>query len=162
MKNWLLALVTILTVQTTFAQDDAAPYKQNKNLPSFKLETPTSGIFSSEKIKKNHPVIIMFFSPGCDHCIHQFEDMTKRMADLKNFQIIMPTYQPVEELAAFNKKYNLQKYPNIVTGRDADYFFPPFYEIANFPHFAFYDKGGKLISTFEGNISVDNILKKFK
>lgn len=162
MKMWLVALVTILSVSSAFSQNEAAPYQQNRNLPVFKLETPGNGVFRSEKIKKNHPVIIMFFSPGCDHCIHQFEDMTKRMADLKNYQIIMPTYQPVEELAAFNKKYAIQKYPNVITGRDADYFFPPFYQISNFPHFAFYNKGGKLISTHEGNLSVDNILQKFK
>ena len=104
----------------------------------------------------------MFFSPGCDHCIHQFEDMQKRMKDLKPYNIVMATYQPVEELDAFNRKYQIAKYPNIVTGRDANYFLPPFYQIRNFPYFAFYDKSGKLKGTFEGNMSVDNILKKLK
>jgi hypothetical protein len=73
----------------------------------------------------------------------------------------MATYQPIEEVADFNKKYQLSKHPNIYTGRDTKYFFPPFYQIHNFPYLAFYDKKGKLITTFEGNMSVDNMIKKF-
>lgn len=162
MKNLILLAVTLFSLHTAFSQAEAAPYKQNKNLPTFKLETPGGGQFSTTKLKKNVPVIIMFFSPGCDHCITQFNDMVKRMKDLKNYQIVMATYQPLEELAIFNKQYKIASYPNIVTGRDADYFLPPFFEITNFPYFAFYNKSGKLINTFEGNLSVDNILKRFK
>lgn len=162
MKNWLLLLFASLTLQTTFSQVELPPYKQNKNLPSFKMQTVGKGEFNSVNLKKNTPVIIMFFSPGCDHCIHQFDDMVKRMNDLKTFHIVMATYQPIEELAEFDRKYKINKYPNIITGRDTNYFFPPFYEISNFPYFAFYNKSGKLINTYEGNLSVDNILKRFK
>lgn len=162
MKHLVLVLFSVLSLNIAFAQAENAPYKQNKNIPSFKIETVNKGIFTSAKLKKNVPLIIMFFSPGCDHCIHQFEDMQKRMGDLRKFQIVMPTWQPLEELADFNRKYKIAQYPNITTGRDTEYFFPPFYQIANFPHFAFYDKAGKLIDTHEGNISVDKILQKFK
>ena len=162
MKNWLLATLALVVLNVSFAQSGNPPYKQNKKLPDFELETPANGKFSTAKVKKNAPVIIMFFSPGCDHCIQQFEAMQKRIGEFKNHQIIMATIQPIEELAAFNKKYQLQKYPNIVTGKDANFFFPPFFEIANFPYLAFYDKQHNLITTFEGNMSVDDMLKKFK
>jgi len=162
MKHWLLLLATAFTFQMVSAQSQNPPYKQNPNLPSFKLQTVKNGVFTSSKLKKNSPVIIMFFSPGCDHCINQFNDMVKRMNDLKNYQIVMATWQPIEELAEFDKKYSTSKYSNIVTGRDTEYFFPPFYEIGNFPHFAFYNKSGKIIGTHEGNLSIDNILNKFK
>ena len=88
--------------------------------------------------------------------------MKKRMNEFKKYQLIMPTFQPIEELAEFNKKYELQKHPNIITGRDENYFFPPYYEISNFPFLAFYDKNGKLLGVHEGNLSVDKILKNFK
>lgn len=162
MKHWLLIVTAIFSLNLASAQSGNPPYKQNRNLPSFKLQTVGNGTFTSSKLKKNAPVIIMFFSPGCDHCINQFNDMSKRKNDLKNYQIVMATWQPIEELAAFNKQYKIAQYPNIVTGRDVDYFLPPFFEISNFPYLAFYDKAGKLIDTFEGNISVDNILKKYK
>jgi cytochrome oxidase Cu insertion factor (SCO1/SenC/PrrC family) len=162
MKNCLLIMLCFLSLQTAFSQDEVPPYKQNKNIPSFELQQVNNNVFQSSKLKKNVPVVIMFFSPGCDHCIHQFEDMVKRMNDLKKYQIIMATYQPIEELAEFNKKYQISRYPHIITGRDTKYFFPPFYEISNFPHMAFYNKQGKLTGTFEGNMSVDNMLKRLK
>lgn len=162
MKQWILLITAILTINFAFSQSANPPYKQNPNLPSFKIQTVNKGVFTSDKLKKNSPVIIMFFSPGCDHCIHQFEDMQKRMADLKNFEIVMATWQPIEELAEFNKKYRVSQYPNVITGRDTEYFFPPFYEIANFPHFAFYNKSGKLVGTHEGNLSIEKILQQFK
>lgn len=162
MKQWLLLFALFFALGSAFSQNENPPYKQNKNIPAFKIETVNKGIFTSSKLKKNVPLIIMFFSPGCDHCVHQFEDMQKRMKDLKNYQIVMPTWQPLEELAEFNRKYKVSQYTNVITGRDTEYFFPPFYQIANFPHFAFYDKNGKLVGTHEGNLSVDKILQKFK
>lgn len=162
MKNHLLLLAALFCLQAVFSQSEAPAYKLNKNLPAFKIETPGNNVYKSTQLKKNVPVIIMFFSPGCEHCIHQFEAMLKRMNDLKKYQIVMPTFQPIEELVEFNKKYKLEKYPNIITGRDTDYFFPPFYQIRNFPYFAFYNRHGKLINTFEGNMTVDNMLKRYK
>lgn len=162
MKHWILLTAAILTINLAFSQSANPPYKQNPSLPSFKIQTVNKGVFTSDKLKKNSPVIIMFFSPGCDHCIQQFEDMQKRMSELKNIQIVMATWQPIEELAEFNKKYRVSQYPNVITGRDTEYFFPPFYEIANFPHFAFYNKSGKLVSTHEGNLSIEKILQQVK
>ncbi len=162
MKHWILIIATVFSLNSLFAQSGNPPYKQNTNLPTFKLQTVDKGTFTTAKLKKNVPVMIMFFSPGCDHCIHQFEDMQKRMNDLRKLQIVMATWQPIEELAEFNKKYRVSQYTHIVTGRDTEYFLPPFFEIANFPHLAFYDKNWKLIGVHEGNMSIDNILAKFK
>lgn len=162
MRNFLLFTLCLMGSVAAFSQSEQPPYKANKRLPVFELEQVNNTKFNTNKLKKNVPTIIMFFSPGCDHCIHQVEDMQKRMKDLKTYHIVMATYQPLEELAEFNKKYQIAKYPNIVTGRDADYFLPPFYQIRNFPYFAFYDKAGKLRGTFEGNMSVDNIIRKLK
>jgi len=162
MKYWFLSFVAVSLFTMSFAQSGNPPYKQSKKLPDFEIQTVSNGVFKTAQIKKNAPVIIMFFSPGCDHCIHQFESMKKRMNEFKKYQLIMPTFQPIEELAEFNKKYELQKHPNIITGRDENYFFPPYYEISNFPFLAFYDKNGKLLGVHEGNLSVDKILKNFK
>lgn len=162
MKNWFLLSMSLSLCTLSFSQSGNPPYKQTKKLPDFEIETVGKGVFKTAQIKKNTPVIIMFFSPGCDHCINQFESMKKRIAEFKNTQIVMATYQPIEELAEFNKKYQIQKYPNIVTGRDLNYFFPPFFEISNFPYLAFYDRNGKLVTAFEGNMTVDNMLKNVK
>jgi cytochrome oxidase Cu insertion factor (SCO1/SenC/PrrC family) len=162
MKTFLLVFFSVLTVFRGLSQDDTPPYKKNPAIPSFEIQKTDKSIFTNAKLKKNIPVIIIFFSPTCEHCLHQMDAMMKRVNDLKKYQIVMATYQPDEELVEFDKKYQLKKHPNFTTGRDIRYFFPPFYAIRNFPYLAFYDKQGKLKSTNEGTMSVDDMIKRLK
>lgn len=161
-KIWALLCLSCLFASSLSAQYEPAPFQQTKTIPPLELQLPDNSLLTKEKLKKDAPLIIMFFSPGCDHCQHQTEAMIKRIKDLSKYQIVMATYQPMEELVEFNKKYGLQKYANITTGRDIKYILPPFFRIQNFPYLAFYDKNGSLKGSFEGNLSVDEILKRFK
>ena len=104
----------------------------------------------------------MFFSPGCDHCQHETEEIIKRKNDFKNIQIVMCTIAPLWEMNDFYKKYKLSQLSDLVIGRDYQYVLPSFYMIHNFPYLAFYNKNKQLISTFEGTLAVDKILKEFK
>lgn len=161
MRFRALLFIGILVAVRASAQDNPPGYKLSPDFPQFELQRADNSVFRSEKIRKNIPTAIIFFSPTCEHCQHQIEWMLKRSKDLRKYQFVMATYQPLEELDAFNKKYHLSRYPNIITGRDSNYFFPPFYQIHNFPYLAFYDRHGKLLSTNEGNMTVDNMIKKF-
>jgi primosomal protein N' len=87
--------------------------------------------------------------------------MEKRMKDLKKYQIIMVTYQPFEEMVSFYKVHKIEDYPNIKMGRDSKFFLPPFFKIQSLPFQALYDKGGDLITTFEGNVKIDKLLDAF-
>ena len=165
MKIWILVFSTFFFIgngKAQFASTEESVAVQKKTIPPFELQTVSKTIFTKDKLKKNVPLIIIFFSPTCEHCLHQMDDMMKRVKDFSKFQIVMATFQPVEELVEFNKKYQLSKHPNFTTGRDEKYILPPFFRLQTFPYFAFYDKGGKLLSTHEGNISVDKILKRMK
>jgi hypothetical protein len=47
-------------------------------------------------------------------------------------------------------------------GRDTKFFLPPFYHMQSLPYLALYDKGGHLITTFEGNVKIDKLLEAFE
>jgi len=143
-------------------QDTSALFKRFPVVPPFSLMKTDSGWITKDGLKKNHPLIIMYFSPGCHHCVDQMEDMLKRKNDFNEIQILLATYQPLEELRAFEQKYKLYDYPNIQSGRDTKYFLQPFYRIRNLPYLALYDKKGKLVTTFEGNVKVDQLVGAFK
>lgn len=145
------------------AQSDITPaYKRFPTLPPMSITTAGGKLIAKGDIKKNTPVIIMYFSPQCDHCQQQTREMTGRMKDLDPVQIVMASYQPIEEITAFSKTYNLDKYPNIIIGRDAQFLLPPFYNIGSLPFLALYDKKGNLISVHEGNLSVDKLIAAIK
>ncbi|THU40743.1 redoxin domain-containing protein [Niastella caeni] len=164
MKNWLFLFTLAFVVKLASAQTlppDSPAYKRFPTVPPFTILQVDSTTFSKEKLK-HQPTLIMYFSPDCDHCKHQWADMQKRMNDLKKYQIVMVTYQPFEEMVDFYKKQKIADYPNIKLGRDTRFFLPPFFKIQNLPYQALYDKSGNLITTFEGNVKIDKMLTAFE
>ncbi|HVK49265.1 MAG TPA: thioredoxin domain-containing protein [Pseudobacter sp.] len=163
MKKWVLFLSTVLMVHLAMAQtpSNEPPYKRFPTVPPLQLEMMDSSSFTKANVKKQ-PLIIMFFSPTCDHCQHQIQEMTESMDKFGNTQIILATYQPADEVKKFYDQYQLAKYPNIKIGRDTKYLLPPFYNIRSLPYLALYNKKGDLITTYEGNVKVSKLLQALK
>jgi thioredoxin-related protein len=163
LKRLIIFFACFSCYQCVFSQQDtSALYLRFPEVPPITLLKSDSGLITKEALRKNHPVILMYFSPECHHCQRQVEDILARMDDLKKVQIVLATYRPMEELIAFANKYKLQQHQNIQIGRDTKYFIQPFYRIKNLPYLALYDKKGKLITTFEGNVNVDRLIEELK
>ena len=161
MKNWILLFVLAISVKGTMAQSDTPAYKRFPTIPPISLIQIDSTMLTKENLKKHQATMIMYFSPSCEHCQHQMDDMVKHMDQLKKIQIVMVTYQPFEEMVEFYKNYNIASYPNIKLGRDAKFVLPPFYHIQSLPFMALYDKKGSFITTFEGNVKIDKLMAAF-
>lgn len=161
MKNCALTLLALAFSLVTMAQmPDSPAYKKNPVVPGFNLIQVDSSTFTSTGLK-NQPTLIMYFSPSCDHCKHQWEDMVKHKKELENIHIIMATYEPFEEMEQFYKDQKIATYKNITMGRDEKFALPPFYRMRSLPYQALYDRRGKLITTFEGNIAIEKLLEAF-
>jgi thioredoxin-related protein len=163
MKGLLFALL-LVTSTMGFAQQTDRPepaYKKNPGLPPLEILRPDSSTLTKADLKKQQ-TLSMYFSPDCEHCINQMQEMNGRMKDLSKLQIIMVTHQPMEMLVDFIKTYKLNEHSNIKTGCDTKFILPGFYQMKSLPYFALYDKEGKLITTFESNTKVDTLLKAFE
>lgn len=160
MKSLYLLILLALVCNVAAAQAEQPPYQQTKSLPVVKLlSADSTGWELKAKHNRKKPVMIVVFSPECEHCQHETEELIKNIGRLKHIQIIMATPLPLNEMKAFIKDYNLSKYKNILVGRDYAYVLPVFFGIKNLPYHAFYNKAGQLISGFEGSMSVDKILQ---
>ena len=104
----------------------------------------------------------MLFSPDCEHCQHETEQLLKHIDEFEKIQIVMSTHLPFGMMKSFSDKNQLQRYKNIFIGQDLQFILPPFYGIHNLPFLALYDKKGKLLTTFEGSVSIEKILLAFK
>ena len=104
----------------------------------------------------------MAFSPDCEHCQHETEEIIKNIERFKDIQIVMSTLASITEMNLFSEKYKLNQYKNIVVVKDISYFLPTFYQFRNLPFLAFYDKKQKLISEFSGSLSIERVLKEFE
>jgi peroxiredoxin len=164
MKNRLFLLILAFTVKLASAQTlppDSPAYKRFPSIPPFTIMQADSTNLTKDNLKHHQPTLIMYFSPDCDHCKHQWAEMEKQMNELKKYQIVMVTYQPFEEMVDFYKEHKIAGYSNVKMGRDTKFFLPTFYKIKSLPFQALYDKKGELITTFEGNVDITKVLKAF-
>jgi thioredoxin-related protein len=163
----ILSLTIFLTATIfSFAQKDSTfppPYRQVPTIPPFSvLQADSSTVFNKSDLAKNKPLLIILFDPNCDHCQHETDEIIAHIDDFKKIQIVMVTNAAFAELRKFYNNYELFKYKNIVAGVELKYFLVTFFAIRNLPYLAMYDKKGNLITTFEGNLKVENILEIFK
>ncbi len=162
-KSLVSLVAVLLTCFIVNAQEDtSAAFRRFPSVPPIILLKSDSGLITKDRLKRNRPVMIMYFSPDCHHCQHQMDQMIRRMKDFQKIQIILATYQPMEQLKSFEDKYQLAQHQNIQAGRDTKFFLVPFYKIRNLPYLALYNKKGNLITTYEGNVNVDTLIQAFK
>ena len=104
----------------------------------------------------------MLFSPDCDHCKHETEDIIKNIDAFKKVQIIMSTTMPFDKMLRFYNNYDLKRFDNIIMGKDENYLLPVFYDIRNLPFLAFYNKKKELISVFSGALSINKVIEELE
>ncbi len=153
-------LIVLFSIAAT-AQDVPLYIKQKTPPPTILLLTDSITKWPLKaRLEKGKPLLLMAFSPDCDHCRHKTEELIKNINKFKGIQIVMATTQDFGEMKKYAEEFKLAQY-GIIVGRDIAYAIPSYYEMKNLPYLAFYDKSKKLISTFEGSLSIPGILKTF-
>jgi thioredoxin-related protein len=166
-KRLLMLITSIIITGTQFLQAQTTdsmqpPYLRFPTIPPFSLlKVDSSGYITKEDIKKNHAILVMYFSPECEHCKHQTEDLLASIDQFKDVEIVMATLLPFHEMKEFYNYYRIADHPNIKMGRDEKAVLPGFYKMHSLPYLALYDKKGKLITTFEGNQKATTLINAF-
>ena len=146
--------------QTSTRKNNAPTYISNPTIPEFKVyKAPDSTLFTNKNFHKNKPTLIMVFSPECGHCQHVTNLLLNDINHFKNTQILMTTWLPYNEMISFYNNYKIANYPQITMGWDKADFFLPYYHVQSFPMLIAYDKKGKLIRAFDGNVKMETIWK---
>src|SRR5215204_10049 len=130
--------VVIFGIIAGCAPDDSSYYDISPSIPHFTLVNIDSAQITQDDLEKGKQTLIIFFSPDCSHCGQLTHTMLNNIDKLQDTEILMTTYQPLDDMIAFYRKYELVKYANIKLGRDTKYFFIPFYKITRIPFIAFY------------------------
>ena len=157
MKTLVLLSILVIFSMAAIAQDSAV-YKRFPTVPPFSItRLPDSSLFTKKDLKKNKPVIIIIFSPGCDHCQKATEELLNNYKVFKKIQIVMASTVGYEYISKFYIENKIQNYPAIIMGRDWTNFFGYFYTIKNFPAIFVYDKKGNFIKSFESSLPVKEI-----
>jgi len=163
MKTAITLFVFVQLSLTTFAQQTEPPYKRFPTVPPLKLLlSDSSTIFTDKHLKKNTPLFFFLFSPDCEHCQKETEELIDKIDSFKNIEIVMATFMPVDKMKAFYDNYKLNRFSNITVGHDMQNILATYYRISYTPFLAFYDKKGNLIEGVQGALPLTKVLEYFR
>ncbi|WP_026769569.1 redoxin domain-containing protein [Asinibacterium sp. OR53] len=126
---------------------------QSGKLPPFKIVKSDAKLYRATELPMGKPILLIYFSPDCDHCKVMMDAFFKRVHDFDKASVVMITYFPLAAVNQFVQEHKVYKYPNIVTGTEGNSFFlRNYYKMTGVPFAALYDKNGNLISSYMQNV----------
>jgi hypothetical protein len=129
-------------------------------LPDFKILLPDGKTnFYAENLSKNKQTIIINFSPECEHCRLQTEELIKHIDQFRGTQIVMATSLPFEKMKQFYDELQIRKYKSIIMGRDVLFFFSRYYRNQYLPGIAVYNKKRALLNFYDGGAKTEELIK---
>lgn len=159
MKNVFYLLLAVLLF--SFTPKGFAQSKGGK-IPPFRILLSNGTFYNATQLPIK-PLLLIYFSPECDHCRELMDGFFKRANEFKETQVVMVTFVPVKEVYDFERKYQLMRYPNIKVGTEGNTFFlRMYYKLTSTPFAALYDKKGNLISSYRKEPSVDDMISQIK
>lgn len=167
MKKIFSLFILFLSITSIHAQDAG----KKKEIPPYRILNTDSTYITPANLKKNKPVIIVYFAPDCTHCQHFTnelkaalnKELKQHSKPLHNTQIVMVTYAMLQSIQIFYKDFGLSKYPNIVVGTEGyTYLVQRYYEVKSTPYIAVYNKHGQLIQGFEKAPKIADLLAALK
>ena len=141
-KKIVLTLFALNVCISVFTQ-------QNKTgIAPFKITLLNGKSYTYTQLKKNTETILIYFSPTCDHCKDFTTELLKHESALKDKQIIMVTYVPVEEIKPFDSLYHISSKPNFKIGTEGySFIVRKYYNVERFPYIVIYNNKMEHIKT---------------
>ena len=131
-----------------------AAYLKDTEMPDFRiLETDSTTYFNTSSIPKGKKSVLIFFDPGCSHCISFLDKLFPAMDSFKKVNFyMMSVIKDISKLQKFKEDFHISNYKNIkVVGKDVDFFFITHYGIQRFPGAAIYDQHKKIMKVLESD-----------
>jgi thioredoxin-related protein len=164
MKKLLLFFTLIIAAGCIQAQNKGG----NTGIPHYKILQVDSTYTTWADLKKDKPMMLVYFSPDCPHCQKFTLEMKQKMAAFKNTQVVMISFNKTEYpwmgmLRNFNRDYQIYKYKNITLGTEyPNYLVQRFFNIETTPYIAIYNKAGKLVQGFSKEPDIDDVIVAIK
>ena len=135
----------------------------SQTIPSFKITLSNNEIFNAANLPKGKPLVLIYFDPDCDHCQKLMTELFKKINSFKKAQMVLVTFKPLAEVAAFEKKYDTRKYANMKVGTEGTLFYlKNYYKLIKMPFTALYDKKGTYNYSYRDETQVDDLINRLK
>jgi len=152
-------LIVLLLLLVAGSQASGQVAATRKGLPMIDL-TLTNGERYTNRDVKPGPLVLIYFSPDCEHCQQFITAFLQREKLVKSRQILLASFVEVSSLASFGKTMGMERFPNIRMGTEGEsYRIARGLVIRKFPYVALYDGARNLIRTFEGEQPFGQIIE---
>ena len=159
MKKGIAVILYLLLVFPAIAQPKTDYRKKGAPIPPFVIEQLNGRLLTNAILEKGKPVIVVIFSPQCDHCANALDTLKGMDAALKNTQLILLTeavHKPF--LKDFLVKHSYDKDPLFKnTGLDKGNLVYYIYTYGLLPQFNMYNAQHRLVKTFTGIFPMDSL-----
>jgi hypothetical protein len=90
-------------------------------------------------------------------------DFFRQSSGFQKASIAFITYLPVDKVSKFEKEFNLVTYSNMYAGTEGTTFFVRnYYKIMVMPFVALYTKNGDLVTSYESEVNLKELVEKLK
>jgi len=147
-------------VNLLYAQTNATI---KKTVPPFEISLTDGKGFTAKDIKADKELMLVYFSPTCEHCQAFITDLLKNTEQLKYIQILMISYLPIEEIKKFESDFKLSQYANIKVGTEGySFIVQHWFNIQRFPFVALFNKKATLTAAYRNVPTINVLLEKIK
>lgn len=156
---FLFLLFPVLAFLQPSTNPDAAYFK-DISYPNIQLRlTDSTTIFTKENIPTDKTVVLMFFSPDCEHCQAEARTIYEKKDSLQNILMIWNAnmVDDFKQVKTFYYHFKLNEMQNVILGKEVNYFLPVHFMIERTPYAAVF-KNGKLFAEFR-DLKVDDLIK---
>ena len=152
-KNLLLAATLIL-----FSACHLIGKGKNDIPPVDILLEDSTTHFNIANAPEGRPIILLYFSPDCEHCQKEIHGLLHHMDSLKKVQFYYITSDDFDEMKLFGQYYHLGKYRNITMGRDITYSFPGHFKAVAPPYLVVYDQNKRFRAALSGEVTASRVI----
>lgn len=183
MKQSLLLFIAICFSLVGFAQHKTAPVKtkttapakapaqaapsftkKGSPIPNFYINRTDGGYLIPQHLKKGKPVMIMIFSPECDHCGFFVDSLKTIREQFKTTQVVLVAEERhKDKMQGFIDHLKINNDPLFkLVGTNKGELIAAIYTNKILPQLVFYDAQHKLVKIFDGHYTLGDVAKYVK
>lgn len=136
--------------------------KTPMELPNYTLKDINGKANSIHQLSGNKPTLFIYFSSTCHLCQEELGNLSKRIDEFKDYEVILTTVQPVEEMIGFVNMLGIKDKPNVHFLLDSEMNVATYYQIRSVPSIYCYNADKQLVAEYVGITSLDLLKEKLK
>ena len=153
-----LAVIASLSTLVYFIGIKVEQTKKAQKLPAFSFYTLDSAAYTHTQLK-DLPLLIIYFNSGCHFCQYEAKELGKQSAVLENIQVLMVSDESLKIIREFAAAYQLDKVSSIHFLKATNNSFYKTFGKASVPSIFIYNRQGELLKHFQGETTIEAILK---